>query len=163
MTDQQREIAGHNGWYPICWAFLKPGDKEHYSNVNKQNCLQLFNYKKGNYRIYDQWKGSKIRYRQNIYVNNFRLISHSFFFHFRYPATLTVTLKGYVPDLNRSRSFSRPLSVLEEEITENIYCEETENIVDTPIDLVQNDKPTETLAETKIDVQQAIAQDSWVH
>lgn len=63
MTDQQREIAGINGWYPICWAFLKPGDNEHYSNVNKQNCLQLFAYKKGNGTIYDQWKMPKIRYR----------------------------------------------------------------------------------------------------
>lgn len=74
-----------------------------------------------------------------------------------------MTLKGYVPELNRSRSFSRPLSVLEEEITGDIYCEDTENAVVAPHDYVQNDKLTETNSEMKIEPETLLAQDSWVH
>lgn len=44
----------------------------------------------------------------------------SSFLLFRYPATLSITVKGYEPDLKRSMSFSRPMSVLEEELTGDI-------------------------------------------
>lgn len=62
-----------------------------------------------------------------------------------------MTLKGYIPELNRSRSFSRPLSVLEEEITGDIYCEDAENMVVVPLDHVQIDKLNETNSEMKVE------------
>lgn len=63
-------------------------------------------------------------------------------FHFsfiRYPATLAVTLQGHIPDLNRSRSFSRPMSVLQEELTGDIYFENSGNIlIDTAVEELPN-------------------------
>lgn len=59
--------------------------------------------------------------------------------HFRYPATLTMALQDYVPDLSRSKSCSRPLSVLEEEITGDIYSEECENILAAAISTAVTD------------------------
>lgn len=62
-TELQRATAGEDGWYRICWAFLKPGDGEHYSNVDKRNCLQLYRYRRGKgmslLPIFEQWKSPK--------------------------------------------------------------------------------------------------------
>lgn len=58
----------------------------------------------------------------------------------RYPATLTVTLNGYKPDLSRSKSFSRPMSVLEEELTRDIYSEPPDMFLDAMI----NKDPSQT-------------------
>lgn len=49
-----------NGWYHICWAFLKPEDRMHYSNIDRKNCLQFYEYhslrNKSNLAIFEQWK-----------------------------------------------------------------------------------------------------------
>lgn len=42
-------------------------------------------------------------------------------------------MKGYVPDLNRSRSFSRPMSVLEEELTGDIYSDNLDNLISNTV------------------------------
>lgn len=61
----------------------------------------------------------------------------------RYPASLSVTVGPYKPELQQSISISRPMSVLEEEITGDIYTrssddddnERTELIHDTSAEL----------------------------
>lgn len=68
-------------------------------------------------------------------------IIHIIFIAFlRYPATLSVTIQNCVPDMNRSKSFSRPLSVLEEELTRDIYSEECDRLLGASVSTeVMND------------------------
>lgn len=54
--------------------------------------------------------------------------------YFRYPAILSVTVGSYEPDLNHSVSLSRPMSVLDEEITGDI-CSEASDTKSEELDM----------------------------
>lgn len=63
----------------------------------------------------------------NMFVRLFMF--HVYLFVFcRYPGFLTITIREYLPKLNQSKSFSRPLSVLEEEITGDVQYGDIENV-----------------------------------
>lgn len=66
-------------------------------------------------------------------------------FCFRYPATLTVTLLCYEPDLAHSVSLSRPMSVLDEEITGDI-CSDISDTKSEEIDIRSTIPKTATTA-----------------
>lgn len=53
-----------NGWYPICWAFLKPGDGKHFTNIDIRCSLQLHYYQRIRSKrgIFDEWKAQKRMY-----------------------------------------------------------------------------------------------------
>ncbi|KAJ6645718.1 Jouberin [Pseudolycoriella hygida] len=68
-------------WHFVCWGFLKPGDAMNSYNIDRRSCLQLFHYQRRHFLQ---------KYSLNVY-DQFRLK------RIKYPATLTVTVKGIAP------------------------------------------------------------------
>lgn len=56
-----------NGWNPICWAFLKPGNGKSFSNINVRCELQLHHYQRSKHGIMDEWKAQKRMYEYDKY------------------------------------------------------------------------------------------------
>lgn len=61
-------IASADGWHHICWAFLRPGNGQKFSNVDRRCKLQLYTYQKvGKWRspqklsVFEQWKLKRIK------------------------------------------------------------------------------------------------------
>lgn len=122
-----------NGWYPICWAFLKPGNDKAFSNIDKRCELQLYQFQRQRNKnaIIDEWKAQKRMYEiHSIRFNLFRIILHLFEYSREYPAYLSVSVESYQAELTRSISLIRPMSVLEEEVTGDIcsYGSDSEDV-----------------------------------
>lgn len=49
------------------------------------------------------------------------------YYYRKYPGNLSVTVGSYKPELTRSVSLTRPMSVLEEEVTGDIYTQGSDN------------------------------------
>lgn len=60
-THRNFDSTASNGWYPICWAFLRPGDGKSFSNIDVKCSLQLYHYQRqrSKHGIYDEWKVQK--------------------------------------------------------------------------------------------------------
>ncbi|XP_031640642.1 jouberin-like [Contarinia nasturtii] len=100
------DILVSDGWYPICWAFLRPGNDKTFSNLNVRCDLQLYYYQRAKNNILNEWKSQK---------------------KIKYPANLSVTVASYQHKSSQSVSLTRPMSVLEEERTEDIYTFATDD------------------------------------
>lgn len=50
-----------NGWNPICWAFLRPGNGKTFSNIDIRCQVQLHHYQRQRSKqgIIDEWKAQK--------------------------------------------------------------------------------------------------------
>lgn len=141
-------VAVTNGWYPICWAFLKPGDGKTFTNIDVRCSLQLYYYQRHRPKrgIFDEWKAQKRMYvdisnRTFILSLCYRsgcidLFLFLFVFERKYPAYLSVTVGSYQPETTHSISLTRPMSVLEEEMTGDIYtcASEGDDGIEEPIE-----------------------------